>query len=143
MYDSNSARIEMTFPARLARVFLIVAGMLMLSESLLGLDYALDIGFGSLRALLNDFCLTMGFPIYLVGLFSLRGASASLGAFLILQWLNHGHVGFHVGIMLANPFDWLHGLFSFLSAILVSASTWILCHPQDGIAHVNMRTVFE
>ena len=115
----------------------------MLFESLLGMDYALDIGFGSLRAILNDLCLTMGFPIYLVGLFSLRGASASLGAFLILQWLNHGHVGFHVGFMLVNPFDWLHGLFSFLSAILVSVSTWLLCRPQDGIVHVNMRTVFE
>jgi hypothetical protein len=133
----------MTFPLRLARVFLVVAGMLMLFESFLGLDYALDVGFGSLRALLTDFCLIMGFPIYLSGLSSLRGASASLWAFLILQWLNHGHVGFHVGIMLANPFDWLHGLFSFLSAILVSVSTWLLIRPQDGIVHANMRTVFE
>jgi hypothetical protein len=133
----------MSFPLRLARVFLVVAGLLMLFESLLGLDYALDVGFGSLRALLTDICLIMGFPVYLSGLSSLRGASASLWAFLILQWLNHGHVGFHVGVILANPFDWLHGLFSFLSAILVSVSTWLLCRPQDGIVHVNMRTVFE
>jgi len=115
----------------------------MLFESLLGLDYALDVGFGSMRALFNDLCLTVGFPIYLSGLTSLRTASVSLWVFLILQWLNHGHVGFHVGVMLANPFDWLHGLFSFLSAILVSVSTWMLCQPQDGIVHVNMRTVFD
>jgi len=115
----------------------------MLFESLLGLDYALDIGFGSVRALFNDLCLMAGFPIYLFGLTSLRNASVSLWVFLILQWLNHGHVGFHVGVMLANPFDWLHGLCSFLSAILVSVSTWMLCKPQDGIVHVNMRTIFD
>jgi hypothetical protein len=133
----------MTFSLRLARVFLVVAGILMLFESLLGMDYALDVGFGSLRELLTDVCYIMGFPIYLSGLFSLRGASACLWAFFLLQWLNHGHAGFHVGLMLVNPFDWLHGVFSILSAILVSVSTWLLFRPQDGIVHVNMRTVFE
>jgi hypothetical protein len=138
-----SAPYEVEFPVRLARVLLVIAGLLLLFESLLGMDYALEIGFSSLREILTDLCLTMAFPVYLIGLFSLRGATASLWVFFIVQWINICFSSSHPGYVFVNPFSWLHGDFSFFSAIMVSISTWMLRRPQDGIAHVNMRTVFD
>jgi hypothetical protein len=137
------APYEAEFPVRLSRVLLVIAGLLLLIESLLGVDYALDVGFGTLRELLTDFCLTMAFPVYLIGLFSLRGATASLWLFFLMQWLNHGHAGFHAGLILISPFDWLHGVFTFLSAILVSIATWIFCRPKEGHSADNLSRVFD
>jgi hypothetical protein len=138
-----SAPHEVEFPVRLSRVLLVIAGMLMLLESLLGVDYAFDVGSSSLRDLATLFCLTVAFPVYLVGLFSLRGATASIWVFFIIQWLNHGRSGIHVGIHLVDPFDWLHGDFTFISAILVSVATWIFCRPKEGHTPDNLSRVFD
>ena len=139
----QSAQLDIDFNLRLARVLLFFAGLLLLLESLLGFDYALGLELGTLRGMLTGLCLTMAFPLYLVGLFSLRGATASIWLFFIVQWLNHGHAGFHAGVILISPFDWLHGDFTFISAILVSIATWVLCRPQNGKAPVNLGTVFN
>jgi len=139
----SSAPHEVEFPIRLSRVLLVSAGLLLLIESLLGVDYAFDVGSSSLRDLVTLFCLTMAFPVYLIGLFSLRVATASLWLFFIVQWLNHGHAGFHAGLILISPFDWLHGVFTFLSAVLVSIATWIFCRPKVGHFPDNLSRVFD
>jgi len=138
-----SAPHEVEFPVRLSRVLLVIAGLLMLFESLLGVVYAFDVGSSSLRDLVTLFCLTMAFPLFLVGLYSLRTATASMWLFFIVQWLNHGHAGFHAGLILISPFDWLHGVFTFLSAILVSVATWTFCRPHQDHSADNMRRVFD
>ena len=110
---------------------LIVAGILLLFETLLGCVYVLGIGFSSLHDLFTDLCVTMAFPVFLITLRSVRAGAIGLWIFFVVQWIdvcsNRNPPGF------VNPLGWLHGDFLLISAVLVSISAWAAdpdSHPQ-------------
>jgi hypothetical protein len=52
-----------------------------------------------------------GFSVYLIGIFSLRGASISLWMFFAIQW---GVIcTIEKPLRFVNPFGWAHGYLSF------------------------------
>ena len=70
---------------KLAKLCLGIAGTLLLLETLLGMVYMAGIGFDTLPDILTDLCLTMAFPIFLIGLSFLRTASIALWIFFLAQ----------------------------------------------------------
>lgn len=97
---------------------------------MLGCIYVLGIGFGNAHDIVMDLCLTMAFPVYLIGFASLRGASFSLWVFFVIQW---GVICFiDKPLRFVNPFGWAHGNLSFAGAVLVSLSTWILSRMEGS-----------
>ena len=115
----------------LAKGCMIIAGALLLFETLLGCVYVLGIGFSSWRDIVTDICVTMAFPIFLIAIASLSKGAVALWAFFIIQWVNTGFDSSHPGFIFVNPLGWSHGQLSFVSAILVTCSAWILCR-QNG-----------
>ena len=73
--------------------------------------------FGVIASLLLDFrnardltvvaALTLAFPVFLVGIWSLRGAAISLWIYFVYQWLVRSGIGH--SFVLSNPFDWWFG----------------------------------
>jgi hypothetical protein len=83
----------------------------------------------------------MAFPIYLIGIFSLRGASVALWMFFAVQWL--AVCSFAQPPRLINPFGWAHGDLSIAGALLVSLSTWILSRVKDGKRLASLHDFFK
>jgi len=127
----------------LIRSCLGIAGLLLLTETLLGALYVLGIGFGSVSDILTDLCLTMAFPIFLIGFASLRIAAVILWAFFLAQWVNSGLYNPHSGIHISNPLDWFHGIALFIGATLVSFSVWNLSRSLAEQGTHSLRTVFS
>ena len=69
----------------LAKLGLIAAGIMLGLETLIGCVAALGIGFEPLPIMLG-LALTMGFPVYLLSLRSLRGAPIGLWALFVYRW---------------------------------------------------------
>jgi hypothetical protein len=111
-----------------AKSCLIVAGILLMLETMLGCIYMLGIGFSSTRDIAMILCLTMALPVYLIRFFSLRGAAISLWAFFAIQWITVCTID---KPHFVNPFGWAHGNLSFVGAVLVSLSTWMLSRIDD------------
>lgn len=119
---------------------LIVAGILLLIETLLGCVYVLGIGFSTTHDVITDLCLTMAFPVFLISLRSIRGGAIGLWVFFALQWIdvcsNRTPPGF------VNPLAWIHGDLLFAAAILVSVSALMLCRVQNGKRSSRLLDVF-
>ncbi len=113
----------------LTKCGLIVAGVLLLFETLLGCVYVLGTGFSTVHDLITDVCLTMAFPVFLISLRSIPGAAIGLWIFFAIQWIdicsNKRPPGF------VNPLAWAHGVLLLVSAILVSFSAWLLLRMRD------------
>jgi hypothetical protein len=114
----------------LARISLLVAGSLLLLETLIGCVYVLGIGFSTTKDVLLDLCLTMAFPIYFFSLVSLRGAAAGLWTFFFIQWIDICFAKWPP--VFVNPLGWAHGDLLFAAAILVSLSAWMISRNQGG-----------
>jgi hypothetical protein len=127
---------------RLAKISLVTAGLLLLLETLLGIVYVLGIGFDTLPDILLDLCLTMAFPIFLVGFASLRYAAIALWIFFFVQWMNTGFFSSPSRFHLTNPFDWFHGIALCVGAVLVSFAAWSFRKTSVGGVPATLRTVF-
>jgi hypothetical protein len=108
----------------LAKCSLIVAGILLLYETLLGCFYVLGIGFSTKADVILDLCLTMAFPIFLICLRSVRGAAIGLWVFFAIQWIDICFGKWPPAFV--NPLAWVHGAILFISTVLVSLSAWTL-----------------
>jgi hypothetical protein len=119
---------------------LMVAGILLLFETLLGCVYVLGIGFSTVHDVITDLCLTMAFPVFLISLRSVCGSAIGLWIFFAIQWIdvcsNRRPPGF------VNPLAWIHGDFLFAAAILVSVSAWILSRVQEGKRSPGLLDMF-
>ena len=111
------------------KVCITTAGISLLAETSLGCFFVLGIGASTLHEIVTDLCLTMAFPIFLVGFKSAWAATWGLWLFFVIQWLNVCSNRVPPGFV--NPFGWLHGDLLFLSSILVSVATVIL-HRDDA-----------
>jgi hypothetical protein len=72
----------------LSRLCIGAAGLLLLLETLFGMIAVLGIGFSTLLDVATDLCLTMAFPIYLIGFKSLWAATFGLWLLFIAQWID-------------------------------------------------------
>jgi hypothetical protein len=109
---------------------LIVAGVLLLFETLLGCVYVLGIGFSTVHDVITDLCLTMAFPVFLISLRSVRGAAIGLWIFFAVQWIDICSNKMPPGFV--NPLGWIHGDLLLASAILVGLSAWLLSQRQGA-----------
>jgi len=125
----------------LARGSLIIAGGLLLMESLLGCICVLGIGFSTLPEVLLDLCLTMAFPIYLVGIWSMRYAAIGLWLFFLIQWLDTCLNGSPPGFRFVNPLGWIQGDLLFAAATLVSIVVWVLFRNDHGKSRLRLLDI--
>jgi hypothetical protein len=124
-----------------AKICLTAAAFLLLYESLLGCIYVLGIGFSTAHDLLTDFSVTMAFPVFLISLWSVRGAAIGLWTFFALQWIDICSNKVPPGFV--NPFGWLHGNFLFISAILVSISAFLLLKVHGKGRPVSLLKAYK
>ena len=120
---------------------LIVAGILLLLETLLGCLYVLGIGFSTIKDVILDLCLTMAFPVFLISLLSVRGAAIGLWIFFVVQWIDTCCGKWPP--VFVNPLAWAHGNLSFASAILVSISAWLLSQEHDIKPSAGLVNLFR
>jgi hypothetical protein len=97
---------------------MLLAGAILLLESIFGCYAVLGIGFSSLRDVATDLCLTLAFPIYLLSIFSIRIATIGLWLFFAAQWINMCLVSRPPTLI--SPLDGVHGDFLFLAIVLVT-----------------------
>ncbi len=71
-----------------AKGLLLFAGVLLLLQSLFGVFAILPFDFDSVLEVTTALCLTLAFPLYLIGLKSLRVAAWALSAFFFAKWFN-------------------------------------------------------
>lgn len=85
-------------------------------------------GFDSIWEVTTALCLTLSFPIYLIGLKSLRIATLLLWVFFFLQWINECVISNPPD--LANPFDWWRGDTLFAAIAFVQVGYLILARTS-------------
>jgi hypothetical protein len=125
---------------KFAGIGLLLAGLLLLFDTLFGLIAMLGIGFDSFQDVLLVLCLTMGFPLFLTGLYALRVSAILLWVFFIAQWIDTSSNG--VSFTLLNPFDWWYGDFAFAAALLMSLS-YIALRRSGYEKHVSFMSAFD
>lgn len=138
--------MEMAVISMIARWLLLIGGGVLLLLSLFGL---LPILVGvlfvgepfSIRDVPTVLCLLLPFPMYLIGLKSLRIATFTLWSLFIVQWLIRCFIS-HPPTLL-NPFDWWHGEVLFFSIVFVQVGYLILSRASRGRVVTNLYDVFE
>lgn len=123
----------------LAKLGLIAAGIMLGLETLIGCVAALGIGFEPLPVMLG-LALTMGFPVYLLSLRSLRGASIGLWALFVYRWA--------VTCCLSRPCQLVNPVWGWtsllpISAILVTASTLTLSRVNGSVRASTLLDVLR
>ena len=119
----------------LAKTALVAAGAMLVIDTFCGSIVALGIGFEPAPVPLG-IAFALGFPVYLLGLRSLRGAAIGLWILFLYRWAALCSV--------MKPFQWINpfrdfnphaGWLSLLpySAILVSASVWMLSSANGSL----------
>ena len=124
---------------RIASALLLFAGGLLLLQSLFGVFAILMFGFDSLLEWTTALCLTLAFPLYLIGLKSLRVASRVLWAFFLAQWINECFIGQPPSLV--NPLDWPHGDTLLAAIVLVQLGYWMLARTSTRRRGVALREV--
>ena len=93
-------------------------GVVLFGYSAIGVLSALFLDFGSARDWMVILALTLPFPIFLLGILSLRAAMTALWVFFILQWLVRSSLDQRP--RLSNPLDWWRGDMLAIGICLVS-----------------------
>lgn len=124
----------------LAKAGLIVAGMMLAIETFMGSIAALGIGFEPLPILLG-LALAMGFPVYLIGLVSLRLAAIGLWVLFLYRWAVFCFLD--QPFRLVNPIRLGWSSLLPLAAILVSASFWAFSRVRDSMPVRTLGDVLQ
>jgi len=101
---------------RVASLCVVLSGILLLLESVFGCYAVLGVGFSTVRDIITDLCLTLAFPIYLLGLLSRRAATVCLWLFFMVQWINMCLLGRPP--QLVSPIDGAHDVVLLLGIVL-------------------------
>ena len=133
--------INMSHSIKFARWSLGVGGSVLFVQTLFGLISILGLGFGSVRDVTTALCLTLAFPIYLMGLKSLRASTIFLWLFFVAQWVNACLLS-HPPV-LGSPFDWPHGITLFAVIVLVQCGYWLASKNLDKDKFLKMSDVFD
>jgi len=111
-------------PSVLARFCLVVAGAFFLFETGFGCIAVLGVGFSSALAVVLDLCLTLPFPVFLIGLRSITGSAIGLWILFAARWAVTCMVS--VPPRIVNPLGSPHNLVFLGCTILVSFSGWLV-----------------
>lgn len=122
-----------------ARCLLVIGGGILLLQSLGGLFAVLMFGFDSILEVTTALCLTLAFPIYLVGFRSLRYATWLLWTYFALQWLNACFISSPPQLL--NPFE-PHGAILFVSIAFVQMGYLIISRVSDRRIASNLCDLF-
>ena len=88
-----------------SRYLYVAAAIIFLGQSLFGFIAVLGVGFGTLKDVVLDLCLTMAFPLFLLTFWSRTTALLCLWAFFVAQWIDICSIG--VPPKLISPLsDW-------------------------------------
>jgi len=124
-----------------ARLCVLIAGVLLLGETLLGCIFVLGIGVSNLHDIFTDLCLTMAFPVFLICFKSLKLAVGGLWLVFVIQWIdiccNRSTPSF------VNPLGWLHGDLLFASSILLTIATLLLLHRGNVQTPLTFWSPFD
>jgi hypothetical protein len=123
-----------------ARCLLLIAGLFLLLETLFGLIASLILDTHSIRDIVTALCLTLGFPIYLLGLRSIRMATIALWVFFVAQWVNGCLLS--IPPALYSPFDWWHGDVLVASIVLVQVGYLLLLRGRQHGKSLALRDAF-
>ena len=129
-----------TAPDAIARGLLLLGGCGLLLESLFGILVISIYVYRTILDVTTALCVTLAFPLYLVGLKSLRVATWFLWIYFIAQWGNECLLG--VPPQLVSPFDWPHGILLFASIASVQIGYLILSHGSRKGTAVNLYNSF-
>lgn len=132
--------LENKFYTRVATGCLTISGPILFLHTLYGLFAMLGIGFDSIYSVIGVLCLTMPFPIYLLGMKSLRIATVGLWVFFLAQWLFRWSVDGQpmIGILFTSPYA-----ASLLGAIiLVHIAYWMLSQTAGKKKPVKIGDAF-
>jgi hypothetical protein len=108
-------------------------------HTIFGLFAILGLGFDSVEDVTTALSLTLPFPIYLLGLKSLRLATVLLWLFFAAQWANRCLIGHPVFI---NPFDSPFGGTLFFAIALVQVGYLLLSKALDKRKLVRLSEAF-
>lgn len=133
--------IEMKNSNKLARWVLITGGVILLIQTLFGLLAILGLGFDSVREITTALCLTLAFPIYLLGFKSLRVAIVFLWLFFFAQWINECLISQPRTIR--SPFDWPHGDTLFAAIVLAHIGYHSLLKALEKRQPVRLSDAFK
>jgi hypothetical protein len=125
----------------LARILLLIGGLIFLLETLFGCIASLILDTHSIRDTLTALCLTLGLPIFLVGLVSLRIAAAALWTFFVVQWINGCFLSSPP--RLSSPFDWWHGDALAVAIVLVQCSLLLLSHGRPRSQTITLGDALD
>jgi len=123
----------------IARGLLILGGCVLLLESLFGILAILIYVYRTILDVTTALCLILPFPLYLVGLKSLRVAIWLLWIYFLAQWGNECLVS--VPPQLVNPFE-PHGIPLFASIASVQIGYLILSYGSRKGTAVNLYNSF-
>ncbi|HYM41934.1 MAG TPA: hypothetical protein VET46_04105 [Steroidobacteraceae bacterium] len=104
---------------------LLVGGSILLLQTLFGLFVSLIFDFYTVAGWMFALGLTLAFPVYLLGLMSLRVATWCLWGFFAFQWANQCFLTAEKPT-LVNPFDWWHGDALFAAIVMVNVAYVVL-----------------
>jgi hypothetical protein len=120
---------------------LLLGGGILLVQTLFGAFANMFNGFDSVTDWTFALGLTLAFPVYLIGLISLRAATWCLWAFFVFQWANQCFLT-AAKPSLVNPFDWWHGDTLFAGIVLVNAGYLLLSRTSEKGRSVRLADVF-
>jgi hypothetical protein len=134
---------ETAMPAneKIASGLVLVGGGVLLLYTLLGLAGISIYVYRNISDVTTALCLILAFPIFLIGLKSLRVATGLLWVFFVAQWANASFVS--VPPQLVNPLDWPYGVMLCGSIVLVQVGYLILSRVSKNGSAVNLVNLFE
>jgi hypothetical protein len=124
----------------IAGVLVLVGGALLLFQSLFGLFAIMMLGFDSFLDWTTALSLTLAFPVYLVGLKSLRLSTGLLWLFFLAQWINKCFLS--GSPKLANPFDGWHGETLLVAILAVQVGYLLFSRTPERQGAVTFRDMF-
>lgn len=119
---------------------LVVAGLLSLVRTALGVLYAVGFAIDSVESLITVLCLTLALPIYAISFKSLRIATLGLWILVGLNWINTSLIS--VPITVANPFEWPYGSHLIAATALVQLAYSLLLKMPNRNKPVRFGDAF-
>lgn len=120
---------------------LLLGGLILLIQTLFGIFASMLSSFDSGVDWTFALGLMLAFPVYLIGLISLRTSTWCLWVFFAIQWANQCLLTAEKPT-LVNPFDWWHGDTLFTAIVLVSVGYVMLSRLSARGRSVRLADLF-
>jgi hypothetical protein len=123
-----------------ARAGLLLAGLFLFCRTVQGLIFLIGIGADSAQSLVATFCVIAAFPVFLIGLWSLRSAAIGLWIYLVAQWIDRCLVSKPPAII--NPLDSPHAYALLASVVFVQVGYLLLRRDRGDGRPISLREAY-